>query len=384
MKTSNVCAPTTANNGTIYLALELSRRTWLVTMYSPDRDRISQYKVDGGDHAGLLKLIAKIRARAAQKLGFEPAVVSCYEAGYDGFWLHRLLTAAGITNYVFDPASIAVEQRGRRAKSDRIDGKQLLRTLRQHCAGEPRVVRIVRVPSPEQEDVRRDTREQERLKTEEGSHSNRIKALVRVVGVAAGDPRRHDYLSWLAKQRDWQKNPVPPRLLAEIKREHARLRLVIEQLAALEEQVSPGPLSPAAVEMGRRRDFLFQLKSLGPAFSSRLVNEAFYKNFRNRREVGAYFGLDGTPWRSGDTNREQGISKAGNRRARHAAIELAWLWLRHQPDSALSKWFRQRAANASKRIRRITIVALARKLMVALWRFLTTGLIPEGAVFKKA
>jgi transposase len=382
MKTPNVCAPTTGNTGTIYVALELSRRTWLVTIHSPDRDRISHYKVDGGDHVGLLKLIAKVRARAAEKLGYEPPVVSCYEAGYDGFWLHWLLIAAGITNYVFDPASIMVEQRTRRAKTDRIDGKQLLRTLMQYCRGEPRVVRIVRVPSPEQEDLRRDTREQERLKEEQGAHSNRIKALLRLVGVPIGDPRRHDYLDWLAKQRDWQGKPVPPRLLTEIKREHARLRLVIEQLAALEEQPSPAQSSPAAAEMARRRDFLFQLKSLGPAFSSRLVNEAFYKDFRNRREVGAYFGLDGSPWRSGDTNREQGISKAGNRRARHAAIELAWLWLVHQPESALSKWFRQRTANASKRIRRITIVALARKLMVALWRFLTTGLIPQGAVFK--
>lgn len=382
MKTPNVCTPTTDHNGTIYLALELSRRTWLVTVQSPDRDRISHYKIDGGDHAGLLKLIAKIRARAAQKLGFEPSVVSCYEAGYDGFWLHRLLIAAGITNYVFDPASITVEQRARRAKTDRIDGKQLLWTLRHYCGGDRRAVRIVRVPSPEQEDVRRDTREKERLTKEQGSHSNRVKGLLRLHGIAVGDPRRSDYLDWLAKQRDWQGKPVPPRLLAEIKREHARLRLVVEQLAALGEQPSPAALSPAAAEMARRRDFFFQLKSLGPAFSSTLVNEAFYKDFRNRRQVGAYFGLDGSPWRSGDTNREQGISKAGNRRARQAAIELAWLWLRHQPDSALSKWFRGRTANASKRIRRITIVALARKLMVALWRFLTTGLIPDGAVFK--
>jgi transposase len=382
MKTPNVCTPTTGNNATIYLALELSRRTWLVTLQSPDRDRISHYKVEGGDHSGLLQLIAKIRARSAQKLGFEPPVVSCYEAGYDGFWLHRLLIAAGITNHVFDPASITVEQRARRAKTDRIDGKQLLRTLRQHCAGEPRVVRIVRVPTREQEDVRRDTREKGRLTKEQGSHSNRVKGLLRLHGIAVGDPRRSDYLDWLAKQRDWQGNPVPPRLLAEIKRQHARLRLVVEQLAALGEQPSPAALNPAAAEMARRRDFFFQLKSLGPAFSSTLVNEVFYKDFHNRREVGAYFGLDGSPWRSGNTNREQGISKAGNHRARQAAIELAWLWLRHQPDSALSKWFRERTANASKRIRRIAIVALARKLMVALWRFLTTGLIPTGAVFK--
>jgi len=383
MKTSNVCTPTNGNDGTIYVALELSRRTWLVTMHSPDRDRISRHKVDGDDHAGLLKLIAKIRERATRKLGLEPVVVSCYEAGYDGFWLHRLLTAAGITNHVFDPASITVEQRARRAKTDRIDGERLLRTLRDYCRGELRVVRIVRVPSREQEDVRRDTREQDRLTTEQGAHTNRIKALLRLQGMAVGDPRQRDWLNWLAKQRDWEGNPVPPRLLEEIRREHARLMVVIEQLAALaQKQTAPAQLSPAAAEMARRRDLLFQLKSLGPAFSRKLVNEAFYKDFRNRREVGGYFGLDGSPWRSGQTNREQGISKAGNHRARHAAVELAWLWLLHQPDSALSKWFRQRTANASKRIRRITIVALARKLMVALWRFLTAGLIPEGAVFK--
>lgn len=382
MKTPNVCTPTTGNTGTIYVALELSRRTWLVTAHSPDHDRISHYKLEGGDHAGLLKLIAKVRARAADKLGYEPPVVSCYEAGYDGFWLHRLLIAAGIKNHVFDPASIRVEQRARRAKTDRIDGEQLLRTLRQYCGGDRHAVRIVQVPSREQEDVRRDSREQERLGKEQTSHSNRIRALLRLHGMPTGDPRRSDYLDWLAKQRDWQGNPVPPRLLAEIKREHVRLRLVVEQLAAVGEQPSPAKLNPAAAEMARRRDFFFQLKSLGPAFSSRLVNEAFYKDFRNRREVGAYFGLDGSPWRSGDTNHEQGISKAGNRRARHAAIELAWLWLRHQPESALTKWFRKRTADASKRIRRIAIVALARKLMVALWRFLTTGLIPEGAVFK--
>src|ERR1700758_653839 len=157
MKTPTVVTPTTGSNATIYLALELSRRTWLVTLQSPDRDRISHYKVEGSAHSGLLQLIAKIRARSAQKLGFEPPVVSCYEAGYDGFWLHRLLIAAGITNPVFDPASITVEQRGGRPKRERIEGNQLRRMWRQLCAGEPRVVRIVRVPTREQEDVRRDT-----------------------------------------------------------------------------------------------------------------------------------------------------------------------------------------------------------------------------------
>lgn len=158
MQASNVCTPTVGHSGTIFVAIELSQKSWLVTVHSPDRDRMSRHKVTGGDHAGLLALIERMRERAARALGAAPAVVSCYEAGYDGFWLHRLLTAARITNHVFDPASIAVEPRGRRAKTDRIDGEQLLRTLMAHCRGEPRMVRIVQVPSPEQEDARRGQR----------------------------------------------------------------------------------------------------------------------------------------------------------------------------------------------------------------------------------
>jgi transposase len=382
MQTSNARTPITGNNGTIFLAVELSRRTWLVTMHTPDRNRISRYKVTGGDHAGLLALIAQVRGRAMRALGDDPPVVSCYEAGYDGFWLHRLLTAAGITNHVFDPASITVEQRLRRAKTDRIDGEKLLGTLIAYWRGEPRVVRIVRVPSAEQEDARRDTREEERLTREQVGHINRVKALLRLLGMPVGNPRRRDWLSWLAAQRDWKGQGVPPHLRAEIEREHGRLMLVVEQLAKLKKPSAPAPLTPAAAEMARRKDMLLRVKSLGPAFSSRLVNEVFYKDFRNRREVGGYFGLGGSPWCSGATNREQGISKAGNRRARHAAVEMSWLWLIHQPDSALSRWYRERTANASKRIKRIAIVALARKLVVALWRYLTTGLIPEGAVLK--
>ena len=382
MQASNVSTPITDRNNTIFVALELSQRSWLVTLHSPDKDRMSRHKVDAGDHAGLLALIERVRERAARALGAVPAVVSCYEAGYDGFWLHRRLLAAGITNHVFDPASIAVDQRARRAKTDRIDGEQMLRTLMAYCRGEPRVVRIVRAPSCDQEDARRDTRERGRLSKEQTAHSNRIKSLLRLLGMPVGNPRRRDWLTWLAAQRDWQGQGVPPHLMAEIAREHARLMLVRGQLDALTRAPAPAELTPVAAEMARRSDFLFQLKSLGPAFSSKLTNEVFYKDFRNRREVGSYFGLAPSPWQSGGTNREQGISKAGNPRARCAAIELAWLWVRHQPDSALTQWFRQRTINASKRGKRIAIVALARKLVVALWRYLTTGLVPAGAVFK--
>jgi transposase len=383
MQASTVDTPTAAQFGTIFVAIELSQKSWLVTLHSPDKDKLSRHRLEGGDHVELLALISRVRERAARALGGVPAVMSCYEAGYDGFWLHRLLLAAGITNYVFDPASIAVDQRARRVKTDRIDGEKMLRTLMAYLRGEPRVVRIVRVPAPEQEDARRASRERGRLVKEQTAHTTRIKALLRLLGMAVGNPRRRDWLTWLAAQRDWQGQPVPPRMLSEIKYEHARLMLVREQLEALAQASAQADPAPAAAQMAERSELLLRLKCLGPAFATTLASEVFYKDFRNRREVASYFGLTPSPWQSGGIDRDQGISKAGNPRARCAAIELAWLWLRHQPESALTRWYRSRTHNnASKRNKRIAIVGLARKLMVALWRYLTTGLVPEGAVLK--
>src|ERR1700719_551211 len=382
MQAPTVSTPITGHISTIFVAIELSQKTWLVTLHSPDRDKISRHKVQGGDHASLLALINRVRDRAVQRLGSVPTVVSCYEAGYDGFWLHRLLMAAGITNYVFDPASIAVDQRARRVKTDRIDGEKMLRTLMADLRGEPRVVRIVRVPTPEQEDARRASRERGRLTKEQTAHTNRIKALLRLLGMAVGNPRRRDWLSWLATQRDWQGQAVPPQIMAEIKREHARLMLVREQFEVLARPQAAADLTPAVAQMVQRSELLLRLKSLGPAFATTLTNEVFYKDFRNRREVASYFGLTPSPWQSGGIDRDQGISKAGNPRARCAAIEMAWLWVRHQPDSKLTQDYRRRTLDASKRIKRIAIVALARKLVVALWRYLTTGLVPEAAMLK--
>ncbi len=381
MQASTIGTPTAGHNGTIFVAVELSQKTWLVTLHSPDRDRMSRHKLEGGNHAGLLDLIEKVRRRAADKLGSVPRVVSCYEAGYDGFWLHRLLQAAGILNFVFDPASIAVEQRSRRTKTDRIDGELLLRTLMAHLRGESRVVRIVRVPSVAQEDARRSSRERDRLVKEQTAHTNRIKALLRLVGMAVGYPRRDNWLHWLAQQRDWQGQPLLPHLLAEVTREHARLMLVRKQLVALE-QAQATQASAVPAQTAERRDRLQRLKALGPAFATTLTDEVFYKDFRNRRQIASSVGLAPSPWQSGGIDREQGISKAGNPRARLKAIELAWLWLRHQSDSELCRWFRTRTANAGKRARRIAIVALARKLIVALWRYLSTGLVPAGATMK--
>jgi transposase len=374
---------TSGQYGTISFALELSVKTWLVTLHSPDRDRVTRRKLTGGASAELLEFIERVRTRAAAKLGYVSKVVSCYEAGYDGFWLHRLLTAAGIENYVFDPASIAVDQRARRTKTDRIDGEVLLRTLMAHCRGEPRVVRIVHVPTPEQEDARRRSRERDRLVKEQTGHINRIKGLLRAAGLAAPNPRQRKWLAWLEAQRDWDGQPLPPNLRREIEHHHARLMLIGQQLKELADPCTDPDAPAAAASPTMQREIQLQnLKSLGPAFASSLVGEVFYKDFNNRRQVASYFGLAPSAWRSGGIDREQGISKAGNARARSKAIELAWLWLRHQPGSALSRWFQIRTVNASKRVRRITIVALARKLMVALWRYLTAGLVPDGAALK--
>ena len=382
MQASTAATLTVGDYGTIFVTIELSQKTWLVTLHSPDKDKISRHRLEGGNHAELLALIGRVRERAARALGGVPAMVSCYEAGYDGFWLHRLLLAAGITNYVFDPASIAVDQRARRVKTDRIDGEKMLRTLMAYLRGEPQVVRIVRVPSGEQEDARRASRERNRLIKEQTAHTNRIKALLRLLGMAVGNPRRRNWLSWLATQRDWQGQAVPPQMLSEIRHEYARLMLVRERLDALATTSAQADPPPAAAQMAERSELLLRLKCLGPAFATTLTHEVFYKDFRNRREVGSYFGLTPSPWQSGGIDRDQGISKAGNPRARCAAIELAWLWLRHQPDSVLTQEYRRRTLDASKRIKRVAIVALARKLMVALWRYLTTGLVPEGAVLK--
>ena len=379
MQASTVGTPTASRYGTIFITIELSQKSWLVTLHSPDQDKLSRHQLAGGDHAGLVALIDRIRDRAARALGGVPAVASCYEAGYDGFWLHRLLLAAGIANYVFDPASIAVDQRARRVKTDRIDGETMLRTLMAFLRGEPRVVRIVRVPSAEQEDARRASRERDRLVKEQTAHTNRIKALLRLLGMAIGNPRRRDWLSWLATQRDWQGQAVPPQMLGEIRHEHARLMLVRERLDALAKTPAQADPTPAAAQMIERSELLLRLKCLGPAFATTLTNEVFYKDFRNRREVASYFGLTPSPWRSGGIDRDQGISKAGNRRVRAMMVEIAWLWLRFQPKSALSQWYHRRFAGGGLRMRRIGIVALARRLLIALWRYLTDCVIPEHA-----
>jgi transposase len=288
MQASSVSTPIEGDIGTIHVAIELSQRSWVMVVHSPDRGRLSRYKLAAGDVEGLLELVDKVRWRLARSLGQLPRVVSCYEAGYDGFWLHRRLTSAGIDNLVIDPASLSVERRARQAKTDRIDGERMIRALLAHLRGEPRVLSVVRVPTPEQEDARRRSRERERLIKEQTGHMNRIKALLRSQGLAAGEPGRRDWgATWLAQQRDWQGQPLPPRLLEELRREHARLMLVRDQLEALGGEAMPQAMAVTAGQLAR-------LKGIGPVFAATLAGELFWKDFSNRRQVGAYTGLTPT------------------------------------------------------------------------------------------
>jgi transposase len=370
---------------TIVVVFELSRAKWLVGVCLPGSDKLSRYTIEAGDLAALMALLAAARRKVeARWPGAAVAIVSCYEAGYDGFWLHRWLTGHGIRNHVVDPASIQVNRRARRAKTDRLDLEQLMRVLLAYRRGEPRVCSMVPVPSPEQEDAKRPVRERERLIRERGAHTNRIKALLHGQGIGEVAPRRPDFADHLAGMRTGDGRPLPPKLVAEIRREHERVCLLDRQIAALGAECAAEEESAAADSAEARIAQLQKLVGIGATGARVLVREVFYRRFDNRRQVGSYFGLTGTPYDSGQSRREQGIDKSGNARARTLAIELTWLWLRHQPQSALARWFVERVGGLKGRMRRISIVAVARKLMVALWRYLESGLVPEGARLRAA
>ena len=360
---------------TLFVALELSKAKWLVGLHSPMADKVSRHTIAGGDAPALLTLIGAARRRAEAGLGGTVRVVTCYEAGYDGFWLHRLLVAHGIANQVIDPASLLVNRRARRRKTDRIDLAGLLRTLMAWHRGEPQVCSMVRVPSPEEEDRRRRGRERERLVKERVQHLGRVKGLLMTQGVRDFQPARRGWRDRLEALRTGDGRPLPDCLKAEIARECRRLALVDEMLDELERERDAASDGKAPQQAA----LLTKLRGIGPTSAHLLAGEVFHRDFANRRQVAAYLGLEPSPWQSGQVDQDQGISKAGNRRARRVAIELAWLWLQYQPDSGLSRWFKDRVGAARGRVRRIMLVALARKLIVALWRYLASGVVPEGA-----
>src|SRR6266851_164090 len=370
--------------GAIFVSMELSRSNWLITSLSPGAgEKMSKHSVVASDVAGLLKRFGQLKLKARARTGQDFPIIVIQEAGLDGFWIHRVLESEGIESHVVDAASILTSRRRRRAKTDKIDGETLVRTLLAYKRGEPRVCSMVKAPTPEEEDRRRICRERKILVAERIEHVNRIKGLLFAQGIFDYQPLRRNRRERLEVLKTGDGRPVPPRLKVQISRELDRLENVLAQLEAVEterdaliEQASQDASAPAAM--------LTQLKGIGPEFAAILWSEGLFRSFDNRRQVAAYAGLAPTPWQSGSVSHEQGVSKAGNPRLRTTMIQLAWLWLRHQPDSALSRWFQDRVQRNGGRMRKTTIVALARKLLVALWKYATSGVVIEGAVMKAA
>ena len=372
--------------GAIFISLELSRSTWVVTSLSPGGgEKMSKHSVKAGNVVGLFERFTTLTEKALARTGEHFPIIVIQEAGLDGFWIHRVLVSRGIESWVVDAASIATSRRRRRAKTDKIDGEALVRALLAYKRGEPRVCAMLRVPTPDDEDRRRIGRERKTLVAERVIHVNRIKGLLFSQGVFNYEPMRQNRRARLEELLTGDGRPLPQHLKVQIVRELDRLELLIQQIKAVETardaQVMPGQglegqQIPAPVTM------LVGLRGIGPEFANVMYSEGLFRHFDNRRQVASYSGLAPTPWKSGSIDREQGVSKAGNPRLRSKMIELAWLWTRHQPDSALSRWFQERSKLDNRR--KATIVALARKLLVALWKYVTAGVVIEGAVMKAA
>jgi len=357
----------------LHLALELSKRTWVLGFSDGMGLRIVELASECWGGLGV-----EI-ARAKKRFGLpeETPVVSCYEAGQDGFWIHHLLESLGVTNVVVDPASIEVDRRARPRKTDRVDVKKLLSLLVRYAAGEKGVWRVARVPSVEEEDARRPHRERERLVKERTAHRARIKSLLTLHGSKLAIGRR--FLDRLDQMRCWDGRPLPEHLKDEVMREHRRLVWVQEQIEEIEREQSERA-AVGQTTFDRKVRHLVSLRGVGFRSASVLVAEFFgWRKFRNRREVGALAGMVGTPYCSGEMDRDQGIDRAGNRRVRTLMVELAWGWLRWQPQSARAKWYRERTG-PGWRMRRIMIVGLARQLLVDLWHFVEHGIVPKDAV----
>ena len=370
--------PSSASANTLHCALELSKKSWLLAIQFPDREQPSLYPIAGGDAEKLMAKLTQARDRWAKTSGALPMITLCYEVGYDAFWLARCLKARGVECVVIDPGSLQVSRRGRRVKTDRVDVKTLLRTLIAWCRGERHVWSLVRIPSIDEEDLRRSHRERSRLVRERTAHINRIKGLLFAQGIRDINVKSRYKTLAVDELVTGDGHRLPPRLAGEIAREIRRLATVQEQIAEIERERDAAPTTCEATE--RKRDLLSQLKSIGPAISAFLSREVYYRQFANQRQVGSFLGLTPSPYDSGDEERCQGISRAGSGHARAVMIETAWLWIKHQPKSALSRWFVERTAGQSKRVRKIIIVAVARKLAIALWRYVELGLVPQGAI----
>jgi transposase len=362
----------------LYMAMELSNKKWKLGF--SNGSQLRRKSVESRDRSQLLEEVLQ----AKRKLGLASTVpvVCCFEAGRDGHWMHRWLSAEGFEVLEIDSSSIEQARGRKHVKTDRVDVEKLLDLLMRYCSGFRRAFRVVRVPSVDAEAGQRLHREDEYLVKQRGRVGNRLQSLLVTQGIA-GIWLRGDFAARLDRLRCWDGQGLSAELKAELIRLHAHYRLIDQQLAELSQAYAVELTSASAVGEVRRR--LQAVKSVGPKTSRVLSAEVFaWRRFANGKQVGGMSGLTPTPSQSGDVRREQGISKAGNRRVRRVMIELAWLWLRWQPESELSRWYRRRFAYGSPRLRRIGIVALARKLLIALWRYVEFGEVPPAAVLKTA
>jgi len=362
----------------LYLVFELSNKKWL--LHFSDGSRQRQRTLEAGNVVALKEEIAKAKEKFA--LAQEAVVVSCYEAGRDGFWLDRYLRSRGIHNLVVDATSIKVDRRGKHAKTDRLDVEALYEQLYAYCRGKEKALRVVHVPSEQDEDELRLHRELTVLQHERVAHRNRLRATLVRHGLRVQRIGGAGWAQQVERFRQWDGSALGMDTQGELLREGERLALLVGQIRALERERKRRIAEGQGKKLEQVRRLLL-LRAVGPVGAWVLVMELFgWRGLRNRREVGALAGLTGSPYDSGDLVHEQGISKAGNARVRSLMVELAWLWLRYQPESAISRWFATRFAGGGKRARKVGIVAVARKLLIALWRYLEQGEIPAGAKLK--
>jgi transposase len=372
-----VSSITTDQDHIIHVAIELSYSTWLVAARLPQVAKPHLHKITGGDTTALLRLLSSLRARMAAKLGVAAGIICCFEAGRDGFWLHRLLTEHGITSYVLEPTSILVNRRARRAKTDRLDVEGMLRVLMAYLRGDRKACSMVRVPTPNEEDAKRPHREREHLVRERQRIENRIEALLFTQGIREMPSLR----SWerdLAALRTGDGRAMPRRLQAELNRLRRQLVFTRELIREVEAERDVAAETEPQEQTHRKIAALCGIRGIGINFAAVLAREVFYRSFDNRRQLASYVGITPMPYQSGKIDRDRRIGRAGNPRARTTMIQLAWLWLRYQPGSDLAVWFRERVGTLSGRTRRIAIVAMARKLLIALWRYVETGVVPAG------
>jgi transposase len=367
---------------TLVLAIELSAKNWVLAAQVPGLPRTKAKQAIQPTAEALMAAIDGYRTRAAAVGHVVARVICIYEAGWSGFWLARWLIARGIETNIVQPSSVLVDRRMRRAKSDGIDAELLLRTLLAWLRGEPRVCSMVPVPDEADEDARRGVRERAELLAERVGLVNRIGAILATLGVGDYNPLRQDRHRCLHELCTVDGVSLPPHALAKIVRLLARLELVLEQISEISRQRDAVLDDTTPDAAGQMIQQLTRLRGIGVQSATTLVREAFVRRFANGKALGSYAGLTSTPYNSGGIEREQGIGKAGNRRLRTVMVELAWLWQRYQPDAAQVCWFRERSGPTGRRMRKVMVVALARKLLIALWRYATDGVVPKGAVLK--